>query len=339
MEPHFEIESQRLALSWQRYQRQMLRDYLVQGVEDPRINVQSILTRHFLIEQLFPNRFSELMNAEMRFAVVTNWLQKLVASCTRSDDLGVVLDAILDRSEHAGDIQIPRYVLDTFAMLPCQIDGIETPNYIADTLTWSPVETVDAPLPDHILTTFQSIWNNILAEQNADTISVLEPACGSANDYRFIHSYGIARFLDYHGFDICEKNILNAQHMFEPDRFQTANALDINHPDNSFDYCFVHDLFEHLSIEAMEKAITEICRVTKKRFCLSFFNIHTGPQHRVLPIDNYHWNQLSLSGVTSILKTHCQDIQIIAIDDYLISKCACHDTHNKNAYTIIATVS
>jgi SAM-dependent methyltransferase len=339
VEPHFEIESQRLARSWQRYQRQTLRDYLVQGVEDPRINVQSILTRHFLIEQLFPSRFTELMDAEMRFAVVINWLHKLVASSTRSQDLGVVLDAILDRCEHAGDIKIPRYVLDTFQMLPCQIEGIEIPNYIADTLTWSPVETVDIPIADRILTTFQSIWNNVLAEHNAETVSVLEPACGSANDYRFIHSYGIARFLDYHGFDICEKNIQNARHMFEPDRFQTANALDINHPDKSFDYCFVHDLFEHLSIEAMEKTITEICRVTKNRLCLGFFNIHTGPKHRVLPIDNYHWNQLSLSALTSTLKTHCREIQIIPIDEYLISKCACPDTHNKNAHTIIAEIS
>ena len=115
----------------------------------------------------------------------------------------------------------------------------------------------------------------------------------------------------------------------------TANALDINHPDNTFDYCFVHDLFEHLSLEAMEKAITEICRVTKKRLCLGFFNIHTGPKHRVLPIDNYHWNQLSLSTLTSTLKTHCQEIQIIPINNYLTENFACPHTHNKKAHTVM----
>ena len=51
---------------------------LVQGVEDPRINVQSILTRHFLIEQLFGNRFAEVTEAELRFAVVMNWLGRIV---------------------------------------------------------------------------------------------------------------------------------------------------------------------------------------------------------------------------------------------------------------------
>src|SRR6266702_7644186 len=32
------------------------------------------------------------------------------------------------------------------------------------------------------------------------SLSVLEPACGSANDYRFLHACGIAQLVDYAGF-------------------------------------------------------------------------------------------------------------------------------------------
>ncbi len=40
---------------------------------------------------------------------------------------------------------------------------------------------------------------------------MLEAACGSANDYRFLHAFGFAPFLDYAGFDISPKNIDNAR--------------------------------------------------------------------------------------------------------------------------------
>ena len=39
-------------------------------------------------------------------------------------------------------------------------------------------------------------------------------ACGSANDYRFLHSCGVADFLDYTGYDLCAKNIQNARGIF-----------------------------------------------------------------------------------------------------------------------------
>jgi hypothetical protein len=39
----------------------MLRDYLVAGVEDPRLNLQSVLSRHFLARALTGERFRALM--------------------------------------------------------------------------------------------------------------------------------------------------------------------------------------------------------------------------------------------------------------------------------------
>ena len=56
-EDRFKAESVGLVRSWQRLGRSDLREYLVQGVEDPRSNVQIILSRHFLIAELFGDRF------------------------------------------------------------------------------------------------------------------------------------------------------------------------------------------------------------------------------------------------------------------------------------------
>src|SRR5262249_28346975 len=47
MTPALKQETESLARSWARHESAWLRDYLVAGVEDPRINLQSILSRHF----------------------------------------------------------------------------------------------------------------------------------------------------------------------------------------------------------------------------------------------------------------------------------------------------
>ena len=56
-----------------------LREYLVVGIEDPRINLQSILSRHFLLRALFGDKFRELMEHECRFAAIVNWFKALDA--------------------------------------------------------------------------------------------------------------------------------------------------------------------------------------------------------------------------------------------------------------------
>ena len=63
-----QAESDKLARSWMQHDAGMLRDYLVGGVEDPRLNVQSVLSRHFLTHALTGERFAALMEQELRFA-------------------------------------------------------------------------------------------------------------------------------------------------------------------------------------------------------------------------------------------------------------------------------
>lgn len=328
LEDRFKLETEQLKKCWMRHNCKILRDYLVKDVEDPRINLQSILTRHFLLRQLFGKQFDDLMEHELRFSLVMNWFLRLLKKQVRIGHLQAILDALLAGEEEAEGLQIPSYVSETFAVLAL-------PNYICDLLNWSPGETVDVPIPAYLLSTFQTIWHEVLAGEHAQCISVLEPACGSANDYRFIDAFGVGRLLDYTGFDLCEKNIRNAVQMFPDVRFKVGNVLEINAGDKTFDYCFVHDLFEHLSIEAMETAIGQICRVTWRGICVGFFNMYEGDRHLVKVIGDYHWNTLSVTRVKALFERHGFIVRAIHIATFLASTFGCQDTHNKGAYTFL----
>ena len=113
------------------------------------------------------------------------------------------------------------------------------------------------------------------------------------------------------------------------------NALEISEEDNAFDYCFVHDLFEHLSIEAMEVTISEICRVTRQDICVGFFNMCDSDEHVVRNIDDYHWNKLSVGKTKALFERHASVAEVIHIDTFLLSQFGCGDAHNKGAYTFI----
>ena len=328
LDDRFILETEQLKKSWMRYNRATLCDYLIRDVEDPRINVQSILTRHFLIKQLFGGRFYDLMEQELRFGLVMNWLLGLLKKSVKVNQLHSMLDALLAGEDKAEGLKVPSYISETFASL-------FLPNYMCDLFSWAPVETTEAPIPDYLMSTFQKIWLEVLAGEQHQDISVLEPACGSANDYRFIEVFGIARLFNYTGFDLCEKNIRNARQMFPDACFKVGNVLEIEAGYGAFDYCFMHDLFEHLSIEAMEIAMAEICRVTRKVICAGFFNMHEGDRHIIQAVGDYHWNKLSMPATRAIFERYASAVQVIHVDTFLRSKFNCNDTHNKGAYTLI----
>jgi len=190
-------ESDRLRRSWQRVEAETLDAYLVSGVEDPRINVQSILNRALLCDAIFPGRFTRLIEEELHFGFTT----------TRN-----------------------------------LIDGNEPP-----------AKSLDA---------FQNIWRRELDGLSHEGYSLFEPACGSANDYRYLASYGIARFFRYAGLDIAPKNVANARRRFPNVDFRVGDLMQSGLADLSFDFSFVHDLFEHLSLDGVHRAVEELLRLT-----------------------------------------------------------------------------
>src|SRR4051812_1344494 len=104
MEPHLERETEKLKRSWMQHDPEMLRDYLVAGVEDPRINVQSVLTRHSLIVALTGARFERLLEHELRFAIVLNWIAGLLKHSGSSYDAKALQHAIATGADSAEGI-------------------------------------------------------------------------------------------------------------------------------------------------------------------------------------------------------------------------------------------
>ena len=327
-------ESERLRRSWQRHDAAMLRDYLVADVEDPRLNVQSLLTRHFLTFAL-TGAFQELADHELRFALALNWLLQLHKDNPGPDAPAAVLHALRHDADNAEGIELPHHLRLTFRALPALADGCAVPDYLTPALT-APAAPRDAGwLPAEVLDTFLGLWRTALAPVSTPTCRVLEPACGSANDYRFLVASGLAARLDYTGVDLSEKNIANARALFPHARFEAGNAFDLAGDAPAYDYTFVHDLFEHLSPDGLGVALRSVCRATRRGLCLHFFNMDEIPATVVRPVDEYHWNTVSLDEVLACCAAEGFTGQAFHIGTFLRQRFGCETTHNPNAYTLL----
>jgi ubiquinone/menaquinone biosynthesis C-methylase UbiE len=328
------IESERLRAAWTKYDTETLDRYLVTDVEDPRINLQSIISRAFLIDTVLSKEFTDLIREEFRFSICLNFILNVLKTKSPQVSRINILDTLIDGRETCGDVKIPSYLQRCFESVSCETQSL--PDYISQALI-DPISDENGWLPDSALSTFEQIWHSVLHHKQADSISVLEPACGSANDYRYLHSYGVSKILEYTGFDICDKNIANAQHRFPDVYFEVGNVLDIPVENNSYDFLFVHDLFEHLSPEALEMAFAEICRVTREQACLSFFNMADIDEHIIEPVGLYHWNKLSLKKVQELLSNLARDVKVLHVDSFLENTYDCKDYYNKEAFTLIVS--
>lgn len=328
MDDFLRLESEKLARAWRQHDAVHLRDYLVTGVEDPRINVQSVLTRHFLIAALFEAKFDLLMEEELRFAGAMNWLRHPASESETPEARAALLHALRRRADNAEGVPIPPFLTQLFGRLPARAGDVSVPNYL------EPFLTDNARF--NLLDTFQRLWADGLESEIPQAVRVLEPACGSANDYRALANYGIARLVDYTGFDLCEKNVTNARALFPGVRFEVGNVFEIPAADGAFELSFVHDLFEHLSPAALPVGIRELCRVTRRGLCVGFFQMDEIPEHIVRPVDEYHLNTLSLARTQALFAEQGFDVQPLHIGSYLRWRIGCAETHNPNAYKFLA---
>jgi SAM-dependent methyltransferase len=328
-------ETASLVRSWMRHEDLLLRDYLVAGVEDPRLNLQSLISRQFLITAGVGDRFQELMDAELRFAVAANWLLDLFRAGSCREAWLALRQGLRCGADDADGIEIPAWIRLIFQSLPASAGGLIVPNYLEQFLT-SLVEGAGWEF-DNFLGLFMGLWREALASAPPaqPPLRVLEPACGSANDYRFIDRCGLGRLIDYTGFDLCPKNVDNARALFPSACFEVGNVFEIAAPDLAFDCVFVHDLFEHLSLEGIEAAAGEICRVTRTGICLGFFNMDEMPDHIVRPHEEYHWNTLSMERMRSLFEGLGFQTQVVHIGAFLRSATGCDRTHNPNAYSFL----
>jgi len=263
-------ETKGLIKSWSYLDKNMGKTYLTSKFQDPRINLQSILTRHFLIKEIFGDEFTDVMRDEIKFSIDAN--HKMFR---------------------------------------------------------------DGHIPDEELDRHKTIWAKKLAEKERDTVSVLEPACGSANDYRYFSAYGIARFLDYRGLDLNETNIKNAREMMPQANFYIDNVLEMKATEGAFDYIVIFDLFEHFSLSALNKVLNGICRMANKGMVINFFNMSDIAAHKEHPIRYYHLNELSMPAIRRFFTDQGFSLKIIRIYDLLPLNFVYLGTENKKAYTFL----
>lgn len=332
------LETEKLARSWLRHDAGWLDDYLVAGVEDPRSNLQSIFSRHFLVYALAGNQYEPLMDQEYRFAAALNWFLDLSRSVTDQEELGAVLHALKQGADNAEGLNIPRWVVRLFKSLPAEACGVQVPNYIEAWLSRSRFQGGKVLPPADSLDLLARIWSDLLAgfdSRGRDRLTVLEPACGSANDYRFLEAYGLAPMIDYTGFDLCESNVQNACQRFPAVRFEVGNVFEIAAPDGAYDVSFVHDLLEHLSPDGLQKAVAELCRVTRRGLCVNFFQMNEMPEHVIRPVEEYHWNTLSMDRMREMFLARGFAGQVFHIGRFLRDRVGVETTHNENAYTFL----
>ncbi|MCA1569150.1 MAG: class I SAM-dependent methyltransferase, partial [Chloroflexi bacterium] len=197
------------------------------------------------------------------------------------------------------------------------------------------VQRVDRSIAERE-TAFEQRWSAELSERTARPLSVLEFACGSANDFRAFVSYGLARHLDYTGVDLTAKNIENALRRFPDARFEVGNIMDLPYADASFDFVIAADIFEHLAPDELERALDEACRLARRGVVLTFFNMSGGPEHLVQRKRAYHWNRLSAPRVEEHLRRHFSTVTTIPVATWLKDRFGYRHSYNRNAYTIIA---
>ena len=335
MDVALQQETAKLVRSWMRHDEAMLCDYLVADVEDPRLNTQSILTRHFLAFSLFAEKYQPLADAELAFGAAVNWLLATAKQAGHPDALAGIAHALARDVDNAEGFDLPPFVRSLFRSLPRSCAGLTVANYFEEFLRETRFADGGPVPPAPVLDTFQRLWRQALDAEPATTARVLEPACGSANDYRFLERFGFARVIAYTGFDLCEKNVINARRQFPQARFGVGNIFAVEALDGAYDFAFVHDLFEHLSPVGINAAVDELCRVTRSGLCLHFFNMDEMAEDVIRPVEEYHWNTLSVEQMRARFERHGFQAQVLHIGSFLRWRVGAASTHNPHAYTFV----
>jgi SAM-dependent methyltransferase len=183
---------------------------------------------------------------------------------------------------------------------------------------------------------FGERWRAALADREAPPLSVLEFACGSANDYRAFADYGIARFLDYTGIDLNETNIANAKRRFPDINFRVDSILSLPEADHSIDYVIGFDILEHLSPAAKRTAMDAAVRICRRGLHFALFAMDENPDDIVRPVRNYHVNILSAPRMRDYMGERFDSVQLINIRELLTRDFGAKRSFNRRAVTLVA---
>ena len=78
----------------------------------------------------------------------------------------------------------------------------------------------------------------------------------------------------------------------------------------------------------------EICRVTRQGLCVNFFNLDEIAEHAVRPVEEYHWNTLSLGRTRELFRAHGFVGQAVNVSAFARQRIGYEQTYNPKAYTL-----
>jgi SAM-dependent methyltransferase len=324
--PSFDKESENLRNAWLRHPAGFLDSYLIQGVENPCFNPQSVTLRHLVLDTLQPGLHRDLAEQEMLYSAC---VCATIAAAGRG--MFDAFTAALEGEPNADALcPLPPFLKelrDKKPSLPFTLRSV-----------WQQV--LDAILNSYtgFTSPFESLWRERLASAKTPRPTLLEAACGSANDFRYFTRYGLDTLIDYTGVDICATNIANARRRCPSGTFLEADALSLPFPDRSFDFFCVFDLFEHLSLAAFHRALNEAVRVTRRKLWLSFFQLEDRPEHLEVPSPPYYLNILGTGQTLEELSRLGCDATVIDIPVEWSRKFPGYQHYNPRARIIEARV-
>ena len=89
--------------------------------------------------------------------------------------------------------------------------------------------------------------------------NVLEVGCNNGNDLR-----SFSKDFEVHGVDVNEHALEIAKSKFPSFKFQNGSIIDLPYEDSSIDFVFTHYVLNYISENEIDKAISELFRVSKK---------------------------------------------------------------------------
>lgn len=354
----FREESQSLANAWMRHDEEFLASYLKLSVQNPGFNPQSILTRYAILEYLCDEDISEMKYNELLFSAVMLWVYQNMEILDDPYERKSLQYALETGAESTETIRIPRILKEAWSRIIIFKGEKILPTYLKKILNINGdnsgiAETkpgigdisereinYQRKLNQEVATEFLDIWRRLLPSMKIRRGDVLEPACGAANDYSAIRYMGLDKFINYQGFDICEKNVKVARSLYQDANITIGNIYDEAFGKN-YDVIYVHDLFEHLSEKGVGFSIEKLCRHCDGVLCLNFFNMEEIPEHIIRSVAGYHWNTLSRPKICELIESFGFDVQTINIlsffrDVYCLEpEIATEEFYNPRAHTLI----
>lgn len=314
-------EGARLAGHWNRIGATELDRYLVQSVEHPSCNPQSILMRAFLVDRLFPRIGAPIIEAELYYSACACF----ALTAQREGRFGPLYRSVM-RGE---DERLPPFLRKDF----------RNPfvRYFDPSRLYREIAVCCTVGFDEFSSPFESHWREFLESGIPRKCKLVELGCGSANDYRAWCSRGLARWVDYTGVDVSETNVRNALRRYPDVNFIVDDICSMDAADQEFEVSLAFDVFEHLSEASLPIALSETLRVARDECWISFFNLTDIPYHEFRQAGDYHWNLLSMSQVAEAVQSAGFDAEFHSVAGILESRFPGYHHYNREAHILAAT--